>query len=478
MKHNKSSSKSQPKLSSSKTKPGKKANALDTLKAKVQISKKRLRIRYAIIALVSVAMVCIVLISLYISSLLDKPTHTDIPIVTGGEVSEGILDNLPDPDEMDTSEYSSDSSSNSSVSGPEDIPYANARWGNGRVKLYVNSSFPITFVEQKDPNVENILLIGIDARSAYEKESRTDSILIVTVDRNNNSIKLTSIMRDTQVKIPGRTHETKINAAYVYGGVGLLINTINLNFDLDIQKVAMVDMLSAETVIDAAGGVTINVTKSEFNYVNEGVTATNNLFKNFSAFSPYLTKSGEQLLNGRQAVAYGRIRYIGTDTARTQRQRTVLSALIVSFKSASFSRKMSVFETCLQSFETNITKSDLLFLSFDVLSGMRNIQQYRVPQDGMYTTNLSNYQLVVNYANQIPALHQFIWGTGSGAVITMPANESNPSSEESAVSGDESSTDSEESSLDESSDPLDITSGSESGLSEDSSDSADSSSSS
>ena len=442
-----------------------KKNILDPIRAKIHFPTKKLRMRYAIIGLVSITMICIVMISLYISNLLDKPTHTDIPIVTGGEVSEGILDDLPDPDDSE----STGSTSSDTTSGSNTTPQPASTWGNGRVKMYVDANFPITYVAQKDPNVENILLIGIDSRSAYERQSRTDSILIITIDRNNNSIKMTSVMRDTQVKIPGRTQPTKINAAYVYGGVGLLINTINLNFDLDIQKVAMVDMLSAENVIDAAGGVTINITKSEIAQINSNLAETNSLFRNFSDPIPNITQSGELLLCGRQAVAYGRIRYIGTDTARTQRQRTVLSALIVSFKTASFSRKMSVFETCLQSFETNITKSDLLFLAFDVLSGIKNLQQYRVPQDGMYTTNLSNFQLVVNYTTQIPSLHQFIWGTGSGAVISMPEDLFESTSDDSSTTSEESL-----SSSDESSDSLDSISSSDPGFSEESSDSSSS----
>ena len=71
-----------------------------------------------------------------------------------------------------------------------------------------------------------------------------------------------------------------------------------------------------------------------------------------------------------------------------------------------------------------MTKSDMLFLAFDVLAGMKNIQQYRVPQDGMYTTNLSNYQIIIDYAKQIPALYQFIWGNSSNPLVTMSAESS------------------------------------------------------
>lgn len=384
---------------------------------------KRFKIRYAILALVSVFLVCMILVSAYVWKLLGTPTHTDVPIVTGGDVSDGILDSLPDVDDITDPVVSEDSNVSSSPVSNAAKPggaYVPTTWGSGRVKLYVDSRFPIIKTTQKDPNVENILIIGVDARSVSEKQSRTDSIMVVSIDKNSKSIKLTSFMRDSEVKIPGRTTPTKINAAYVYGGIGLLINTMNQNFDLDIQKFAMVDMYSAETVIDAAGGVTINITKGELELINSGVAYTNYIFSKISKPSPALAASGIVLLNGRQAVAYGRIRHIGNDQGRTLRQRTVLTALITSFKAASVSRKMNIFEAGFQGFETSMSKSDMLFLAFDALSGMKNIKQYRVPEDGMYQTNLSNYNMVINSSKQIPALHRFIWGNSSTATIPLP----------------------------------------------------------
>ncbi|MHB8963045.1 MAG: LCP family protein [Saccharofermentanales bacterium] len=266
----------------------------------------------------------------------------------------------------------------------------------------------------------NYLIFGIDALTENDKRSRTDSMIIVSVDSKNNSIKLTSIMRDTQVDIEGRSLPNKINAAYVFGGIGLMINTINQTFDLDIQKFGMVDMWSSEGVIDGVGGVYIDVTSAELYYVNHGVTEANEMFRDFSIQSPLVPKSGRVLLNGRQAVAYGRIRYIGSDTARTQRQRNILTQLIVQFKASPLSSKLGVFDKIAQSFESNITKSEMVFLAFDSLAGMKNIQQYRIPQDGMYTTNMTNYQMRVDLDRQIPALHEFIWGDGEKQLTSLP----------------------------------------------------------
>lgn len=380
---------------------------------------RRIRLKHVIFAFLSILLISLIGVSAYIWQLLGRPGQTNIPVVTGGEVKDGILDDLKEPDETDGTENASSSAGNSAP-----ISY----WGNGRVKVYVNSKFPIVKVEQKDPDVENILLVGLDARASSQYESRTDSIMVVSIDKSNNSVKLTSFMRDTQVKIPGRTKPTKINAAYVFGGIGLLINTMNNNFELDIQKFAMVDMWSAEKVIDAAGGVTINIKPSEVEHVNKLVNSTNQLFKKISNPATALKKSGLQHLDGRQAVAYGRIRYIGNDQERTLRQRTVLSAMIQSFKKSSLSSKMAVFNVGSQAFETNIPKNDLLFLAFDVLAGMKNIQQYRVPENGMFTTNTSNWNIIIDFKTQNPALHKFIWGNEMKNVITMPAESSEVSS--------------------------------------------------
>ncbi|MHB1484787.1 MAG: LCP family protein [Saccharofermentanales bacterium] len=386
------------------------------------IGKRFFKVKYAIISFISLILIFALGISIYIWQLLDKPIQTIIPIVSGRDVSEGILDDL---DEIDDNSDAAISNGSKNGNGANYV----TSWGNGRVKLFVDPDFPIFMVPQKDPNVENILLIGIDARSASERQSRTDSILVVSIDKNNRSIKLTSFMRDTQVKIPGRSNPTKINSAYAYGGIGLLINTLNSNFDLDIQKFAMVDMLSSENIINAAGGVTIDVNKNEIRYINGGVSETNRLFKKFSKASPLITKSGLSLLDGRQAVAYGRIRYIGNDQERTLRQRTVLSALIISFKASPISRKMTVFNESFRSFETNMSKNEMLFLAFDALLSMKNIYQYRVPENGMFTTNSTNYQIIIDFSKQNPALHDFIWGNVPKNTITMPEELPDPSPE-------------------------------------------------
>jgi polyisoprenyl-teichoic acid--peptidoglycan teichoic acid transferase len=357
--------------------------------------------------------------SVYVVRLLNQTSYVKVPIVDDLSIPDGMLDDVSDPENYeDPDEYHDISQS---VSNPgTGAPRTAVLWGEGRIRVYVDSRFPIQRVKRKDPNVENFLIFGLDALSSYDTRARADSIIIASVDTKNKTIKLTSIMRDTQVSISGRTAPNKINAAYVYGGIGLLINTINQSFDLDIQKFAMVDFWSSEQVIDAIGGVYLDITKEELPYINGGVAGANYIFKNISEPSPYVKSAGNVLLNGRQAVAYGRIRKIGNDSARTQRQRNVLTQAIIQFKEAPPSRKMAVFEEGSKSFETNVLRSEMIFLAFDLLQSMRNIQQYRVPEYGMFTSNTINYQLSINYSLQLPALHRFIWGNEMKHTIALP----------------------------------------------------------
>ncbi len=383
------------------------------------------RIKRIIITILSLLLVFCIGICVYVYRLLDKSPYIDIPVTSDYSVSEGILDDISDPN--GESSVPSESGSSSAASSAV-ITRSPVKWGAGRIGVYYDSRFPIRKVEPIDPNVENILVFGVDARTAAEKRSRTDSIIIVSIDTKNDAIKLTSIMRDTQVRIEGRTQPNKINAAYVFGGIGLMINTINENFGLDIQRFAMLDMFSAEGIIDAVGGTQINVTKDEMGYLNHYLDETNRLFRDISNPSPHLEEPGLQMLNGRQTVAYGRIRYVGSDSARTQRQRNVLTQLIVRFKAAPVSSKLAVFDRVAGAFESNITKNEIVSLAFDTLAGMHNVQQYRIPESGMYVTDKSNYNLVVDMEKQIPALHAFIWGNTGKQLTSLPDEQADPTS--------------------------------------------------
>ena len=168
-----------------------------------------------------------------------------------------------------------------------------------------------TMMENTDKNkqqgITNILLVGVDGNN-MEKGNRSDAMMIVTIDEENQDIRITSLARDTYVDIEGYSTE-KLTHAYAYEGPSLLLNTINKNFDIPIDKYVAVSFESFEKIIDILGGVEINVAEKEVSQI------------------PDVKSSGIQTLNGNQSLAYSRIRYIDSAYARDNRQRTIIEAL-------------------------------------------------------------------------------------------------------------------------------------------------------
>ena len=240
--------------------------------------------------------------------------------------------------------------------------------------LDINTDIPA------DKNIKNIALFGID--SADGEAGRSDSIMIVTIDKTHNKLKVTSIVRDSYVEIPGRQGKDKINHAYAFGGPELAIRTLNKNFNLNIEDFASVNFSSLPKLIDAIGGIELNITTDELKYINsyiDGVNRTN------STNSPHITAAGKQKVDGTQALAYSRIRYTeGGDFERSHRHRTVLEALFTKFKGLSVASYPSVLNDLLPLVDTNLGTSEILSLAMDVnsLSSSKLIQE-RFPKDAM-----------------------------------------------------------------------------------------------
>lgn len=259
----------------------------------------------------------------------------------------------------------------------------------------------------------NILLFGLDSR-VENTISRSDTIMIATIDKKNQTIKLTSLMRDMYVPIPGRS-QNRINTAYLFGGPTLAIKTVNTNFDLDIRYYVTVDFFGLEKIIDQVGGISIEVKEKEIPYINSCIKELNNLNKGTKP-SPLLTKSGLQTLNGRQAVAYARVRKVGNDDfERTERQRRVLAELFKKAKTLNPLKLPGLVTTILPYVETNLPKTEILSLGISVL-GFKNkdIIQYRIPVDGTFTPQRINGMavLVPDIEKNKALLHDFIYGEG------------------------------------------------------------------
>jgi LCP family protein required for cell wall assembly len=265
-------------------------------------------------------------------------------------------------------------------------------------------------IDQEDPNNEviNIALFGVDRRSQNEA-SRSDALMIATIDKKHKKIKISSIMRDSYVNVPGRG-KTKITHAYAYGGPQLAIRTLNENFQLNIKDYITVDFFSLEKIINALGGVQINVTKEELPLIN-GYMAETSAIENVKPVN--LTKPGLQKLNGMQAVAYTRIRYTaGGDYERTERQRTVLTALFDKVQEGGVAKYPSVVSNILPFTETSISKLDLISMGTSVLtSGTKTLEQSRFPLDnqGKGQTISGVWYLVFDIKTTTDQLHKFIY---------------------------------------------------------------------
>lgn len=195
----------------------------------------------------------------------------------------------------------------------------------------------------KEKGITNILLVGVDGNN-MEKGNRSDAMMIATIDEKNNDIRITSLARDTYVDIEGYGTE-KLTHAYAYEGASLLINTIKNNFGIDVDKYVAVSFESFEKIIDILGGVEINVSEKEVSQIN----GVNN--------------SGIQTLNGSQALAYSRIRYIDSAYERDNRQRTVIEALYNKFANGSSGNIMDIANEVLRYTKTNMAPLEIVSIA-------------------------------------------------------------------------------------------------------------------
>lgn len=282
----------------------------------------------------------------------------------------------------------------------------------GHTRLYYDPSHPIVEVKQKDPNIENILVFGIDARGTNDVDCRSDCIMILSVNKKDNTLKLISIMRDTGVYL-GDTEDTlgsrlnKINSAYHYGGVGMMINTINVTFGLDIQRFVMFDFGSAAEIIDLCGGIEIDIKPEEVSHLNQNLDEAQALDGNTS---PHVTSGGVQVLDGHQAVAWSRIRHLDSDFVRASRQRTVATALMNKVNNMSYAAKLQLLNDSAGVFETNMQSVDIMRVAFNCFDCLDGLEEHRIPEDDLYYVQQDPWMMIIDFETQKQRLNEYIWG--------------------------------------------------------------------
>ena len=210
----------------------------------------------------------------------------------------------------------------------------------------------------------NVALFGLDTRATDETMgSRSDTIMIASLNRETKEVKIVSVYRDTLLQQDDGTYN-KANAAYSFGGAESAIAMLNKNLDMDIQHFVTVDFSALVDVIDAVGGIEIEVTEEEIPYLNNYAVE---IIENTGVDSLGVTEPGLQLLNGVQATAYARIRYTeGDDYKRTERQREVLTKTAEKLQQADLGKLNKIIDKVFPMVETNFTLPEILAYAKDV----------------------------------------------------------------------------------------------------------------
>lgn len=258
----------------------------------------------------------------------------------------------------------------------------------------------------------NIALFGVDAQSDNElyKGSRSDSIMIASINMDTGDIKLVSVYRDTYLNL-GNDSYRKCNAAYSYGGAEQAVKMLNMNLDMDIENFVTVGYKGLREVIDGLGGVWIDVDETELKHINNyQISIVEKVLK--CDYTP-VTETGYQLLDGLQAAAYCRIRYGGGDDfKRASRQREVLKAIEEQAKKADLATLTKVFNSAIDDIYTSLDSKDILDLLANI-SNYRIVEEDGFPQENMrYTCNIGakgSSVVPTDLVNNVVWLHQFLF---------------------------------------------------------------------
>ena len=230
-----------------------------------------------------------------------------------------------------------------------------------------------------DADQINILLVGVDAREG-DTDSRSDTMMLVTLDNKNGQIKLTSFLRDSYVEIAGRNRSSKLNSAYFRGGIQMLVDTLELNFGVEIPYYALVDFEIFTTIVDELGGINVDVTEKESYYT----------YHSGRVGVPVRIEAGEDvLLNGEQALWYSRIRYLDSDFMRTKRQRKVISAIVEKALTKEIPELLDLAEAVIPLVKTNLDSDKIMEIGIDAVMDKAwsyPIVQHQIPANKTWSS--------------------------------------------------------------------------------------------
>lgn len=244
-----------------------------------------------------------------------------------------------------------------------------------------------------DPDVENILLLGVDGGDMDRGSFRSDTMIIVSFHKKDKTIRAVSLMRDIWAYYPNRGGYDKLNAAFAYGGPGHTVNIINENFSLDIQKYIMTDFDGLRNLVDIVGDIEMEITNAEARQING------------------ISSGGKVTLNGVQALAYARIRSNDSDFSRVQRQRDVITAMLRKFMKMTPQKQLSSVDQSLKYVRSNISASQITGDLLDLVRASSSaVKQMTVPEREFYSIDNGRvWYMSLDWDGQTRSLHRFLF---------------------------------------------------------------------
>lgn len=315
--------------------------------------KKKNAFRASRIALIVVCVILAIILALLLAAVI---------------IVDGTLDllNRPDPSlstlsssevaEMETETEPGDIGNTAPTLDPEDVTWA--------------TEPAVTIGAQEDDHIINILLIGQDEPSGNGR-ARSDSMILCTVNTEKKTLIMTSFLRDLYVQIPGY-QDTRLNAAFRYGGMELLNETLALNFGVQVDGNVEVNFAEFTRVIDLLGGVDINLTPAEAGVLNG---------------AGHSVSAGVNHLDGAEALTYARIRKLDNDFGRTNRQRTVITALINQCRNSDIATLSKLLNEVLPMITTDLTNQEIVSYFVELVPLLKDIQisTQSIPAEGTFS---------------------------------------------------------------------------------------------
>ena len=272
----------------------------------------------------------------------------------------------------------------------------------------INELTPETEKVMKD--YENIALFGLDNRSMGSLErGNSDTIIVVSINKDSGEIKMASVYRDTYLDIDDNQYR-KANAAYANGGPKQAIDMLNKNLDLNITDYVSVDFGALVEAVDLLGGIDLDTLEAdEAKWLNAYVTDT---VKNtgYEEYVPAVSAGENVHLNGIQATAYARIRYVGLDYGRTERQRTVITKMFEKAKQCDLLTLNKMMDQMLPQISTSLSPTELLSLASGVTKyHMGENTGFPFDKESGDVGSLGDMVIPLDLENNVIKLHQFLY---------------------------------------------------------------------